>query len=155
MKRILLAAALLWPFLATADDIVIHSTEGDFAEVREFVEMEITGRGMVINNVAYIGNMLSRTAADVGADAAPIYRDAEALEFCSATVSRKMMEADPHNIAYCPYVIAIYELHGEPGTVYVSYRRPKVAAQASEATRAAMAEVEALLEGIVGDAVNF
>ena len=125
----------------------VQSTEGDFAEVREFLEMAITDRGMVINNVAHIGDMLARTAADVGGK--PIYRHAEALEFCSALISRAMMEADPHNITYCPYVIAVYELVEQPGTIYVGYRRPALADDASAATRAAMEQVEQLLADIV------
>lgn len=153
--RFILLAALLLTSSAWAIDTShnrVQSTEGSFADVREFVEMEITGRGMVINNVAHIGNMLERTAADI-AGAKPIYLHAEALEFCSALVSRAMMEADPHNITYCPYVIAIYELVSEPGTIYVGYRRPSLPADAPTDTREAMAEVEALLAGIVADAL--
>lgn len=128
----------------------VQSVEADFAEVRMFLEMAITDRGMVINNVAHIGNMLERTAADIPG-AKPIYRHAEALEFCSALISRAMMEADPHNISYCPYIIAVYELVEQPGTVYLSYRRPALPADASEASREAMDRVEALLADIVAD----
>lgn len=130
----------------------VQGIDGDFADVRSFVEMAITGRGMVINNVAHIGNMLERTAGDI-AGAKPIYLHAEALEFCSAITSRAMMEADPHNITYCPYVIAIYELVEQPGTIYIGYRRPVVPADAPEATQKAMAEVEALLSAVVADSL--
>lgn len=153
--RFIMLAALLLTSSAWAIDTShnrVQSTEGSFVDVREFVEMEITARGMVINNVAHIGNMLERTATDI-AGAKPIYLHAEALEFCSALISRAMMEADPHNITYCPYVIAIYELVSEPGTIYVGYRRPSLPADAPAATREAMAEVEALLAGIVADAL--
>lgn len=153
--KFLLFVALLLSSSAWAVDSShnrVQSTQGTFADVREFVEMEITGRGMVINNVAHIGNMLERTAADI-AGAKPIYLHAEALEFCSALVSRAMMEADPHNITYCPYVLAIYELVTEPGTIYIGYRRPALAENAPQATRDAMADVEALLSSIVAGAL--
>lgn len=153
--KLLLLVALLFSASAWAVDTShnrVQSTDGEFADVREFVEMGITERGMVINNVAYIGNMLERTAGDISG-AKPIYLHAEALEFCSALISRRMMEADPHNITYCPYVIAIYELAAQPGTIYVGYRRPAVPADASEATRDAMQQVEQLLADIVADAL--
>ncbi len=153
--KFLLLAALLFSTSAWAIDTShnrVQSTQGSFADVREFAEMAITDRGMVINNVAHIGNMLERTAGDI-AGAKPIYKHAEALEFCSALISRQMMEADPHNITYCPYVLAIYELVDEPGTIYVGYRRPALADDASAETRAAMARVEQLLADIVADAL--
>jgi hypothetical protein len=33
-----------------------------------------------------------------------------------------MMEADPTNIAHCPYGVFVYQLAGPPGTVQVGYR---------------------------------
>jgi uncharacterized protein (DUF302 family) len=128
----------------------VQSVEGDFADVREFLEMAIIDRGMVINNVAHIGNMLERTAGDIPG-AKPIYLHAEALEFCSALISRAMMEADPHHITYCPYVIAVYELIEQPGTIYIGYRRPALPEDAPAATREVMERVEALLAEIVAD----
>ncbi len=155
MKHFLILSVALWlSGVAHAGTIVIHTTEGDFREVREFVDMAITDQGLVINTVAHIGSMLERTALEMP-DAKPIYRHAEAVEFCSAVISRAMMEADPHNITYCPYVIAVYELIDQPGTIHVSYRRPTVGAEASTATREAMARVEALLERIATEATAF
>jgi hypothetical protein len=73
------------------------------------------------------------------------------LEFCSATVSRAAMEADPHSIVYCPYTIAVYVIAGEPGIVYVAYRRPE-AARAGPAADA-LAGVGKLLDEIVDEAL--
>jgi hypothetical protein len=64
-----------------------------------------------------------------------------------------MMEADPANIAFCPYVIFIYEAADRPGETVVGYRRPQAAA-GSEASRKALADIDALLDGIVRDAVK-
>jgi len=128
----------------------VYSTEGKFETYREALEMAITNRGIVINNVAYIGNMLKRTAADVGGK--PLYEEGEALEFCSAVISRNMMVADIHNIVFCPYIVAVYVTADEPGTVYVSYRRPIPVGD--DASKESLAAVEELLEEIVHETLD-
>jgi hypothetical protein len=77
---------------------------------------------------------------------------AEGIEFCSATLSRKMMEADPHNIVFCPYVISVYVLPGTPDKTYVSFRKPDLVG--SKASRAALQEVEKLLREIAKEATE-
>ncbi len=127
------------------------STKGDFDTVREDLLLAIQGRGLVVDHTSYIGNMLERTGKDVGA-AKRVYLKAEAVQFCSAIVSRRTMEADPVNIAYCPYVIALYVLPQEPGTVHAVYRR--MGPGTDEASRAALRAVDELLEGIVREGLN-
>jgi uncharacterized protein (DUF302 family) len=133
-----------------ADYMKLYTVKSTFEDVREYIELAITDRGMIINNVSHIGNMLARTGKDLGASK-KIFEKAEALEFCSATLSRRMMEADPHNIVFCPYIIAIYTLPGETDTVYVAYRRPLPVG--SPESRAALQAVEKLLDDIIRDAV--
>lgn len=127
----------------------LYTVEGMFEDVRLDIEMAIVDRGMVINNVSHIGNMLARTGKDLGADK-QIFQKAEALEFCSATVSRRMMETDPHNIIFCPYIIAIYTLPAESNKVYVAFRRPLPVGSAE--SRQSLLAVEQLLEDIIADA---
>ncbi|MFO1327848.1 MAG: DUF302 domain-containing protein [Rubrivivax sp.] len=74
-------------------------------------------------------------------------------QFCSARVSRRMMEADPASVVLCPYSIVVYTLAGQPGRVVVAYRRPMLPG-AGPAARAALREVDALLDGIARDAVG-
>jgi uncharacterized protein (DUF302 family) len=128
-----------------------YVSRGSFADVRDNLELAITGRGIVINNVSHIGNMLSRTAQAVGGTI-QVYEQAEALEFCSSVLSRKMMEADRHNIVFCPYIISVYTLPGEQDRVYVSYRRPQLVG--SEASKQALRNVEQLLDEIVNEAIQ-
>lgn len=128
-----------------------YVSKDDFDTVKTFIEEALTARGLVVNNVSHIGDMLERTGRDLGATK-QVYVKAEAIEFCSATVSRRMMEADPHNIVFCPYVIAIYVLPQEPGRTYVSFRRPTPVG--SRASRKALKEVETLLRGIVKEALQ-
>jgi uncharacterized protein (DUF302 family) len=129
----------------------IYVTGEDFDTVKTFLGEALTARGLVVNNVSHIGDMLERTGKDLGATRR-IYLKAEALEFCSAVVSRRMMEADPHNIVFCPYVISIYVLPSEPNRTYVAYRRPPT--KGSPASRKALAEVERLLDGIIREALR-
>lgn len=129
----------------------VYSIEGDFELYREAVEMAITNRGIVINNVAHIGAMLSRTGADLGGEA--LFTDAQALEFCSAGLSRRMMEADPHHIAFCPYVVTVYETVDDPGVIHLGYRRPALVGDAD--SREALQAVEDLLDEIVREALMF
>ena len=119
-----LVAVLAFNTAATAADgaLVVRSTQGSFEDVKERVESAIASRGLVLNYTARIGAMLERTGKDIGAGKR-VFEHAESFEFCSASVSRGPMEAAPHNIGFCPYVINVYVLPREPGRVYVSYRK--------------------------------
>jgi len=133
------------------DYMKLYTVEGQFEDVRQDIEMAITDRGMIINNVSHIGNMLARTGKDLGAGK-DIFKQAEALEFCSATVSRRMMETDPHNIVFCPYIISIYTLPAEKDKVYVAFRRPLPVG--TDESRQSLVAVEKLLEEIITDATQ-
>ena len=151
MGTLVLASVCVKAASPSADYMKLYTVEGQFEDVRQDIEMAITGRGMVINNVSHIGNMLARTGQDLGAGK-ELYKQAEALEFCSATVSRRMMETDPHNIVFCPYIIAIYTLPAEKDKVYVAFRRPLPVG--SDESRQALVAVEKLLEDIIADATQ-
>ena len=115
------------------------------------MEIAITNRGLVVDHASYIGDMLERTGKDIGATK-KIFAKATALQFCSAALSRRMMEADPRNIVFCPYIVVLYTLPADPKTVYVGYRRPSPVGSA--ASKAALKAVEALLDDIVREALN-
>lgn len=110
---------------AVADEWLVRArVAGSFADTREAVVMAIENRGLVINYTSHIADMLQRTGADIGASR-QIFAQAEIIEFCSAGLSRRMMEADPHNIVLCPFAISIYTLPGDQGGTWVSYRKPQ------------------------------
>lgn len=132
-------------------NVVIHSGKGQFDEVKERVVMAVENRGMVLNYTSHVGDMLERTGKDLGRTRR-LYTHAEVIEFCSASLSRDTMEADAHNIVFCPYTIAIYALPGEPGKVYLSYRKP--VADGSGQSAKALAAVEKLLEAVVREALK-
>ena len=154
-RAALFALALAFAGTASADDnrglLMVFKTKAKFEDVKEDVAAAIGKRGLVIYYTGHIGAMLDRTAKDVGATK-KIYAQAEAMQFCSATLSRKMMEADPTDITHCPFVIVVYALAGDPGDVYVAYRRPQIGG--SPASQAALKEVGEMLRDIVRDAVK-
>ena len=136
---------------AAVPGVTIRSVKGDFDDVRERVVMALESRGLVLNYTAHISNMLERTGKDIGRGR-QVYGAAELLEFCSAALSRAMMEADPRNIVFCPYAIAVYTLPDDPAKVYVSYRRPP--AVGSGPSMKALRDVGKLLDDIVRDALK-
>jgi uncharacterized protein (DUF302 family) len=136
---------------AASADVVVRSAKGEFKEVKERVLHAIENRGLVLNYTARIGAMLERTGKDIGT-ARTIYGDAEMLEFCSAKISRDTMEADPRNIAFCPYSIAIYTLPKEKNRVYVAFRRIEASGAGKSAN--SLGAVNRLLADIVAEALK-
>jgi uncharacterized protein (DUF302 family) len=114
-------------FIATAhaeEWMVRKKLAVNFDDAKEAVVMAIENRGLVINYTSHIADMLARTGTDIGATR-QIFDKAEIIEFCSAKLSRKMMELDPHNIVLCPFAISIYTLPGEKNATWLAYRLPK------------------------------
>lgn len=150
MKLPLAAALAALSLTACASDpySVRVAIPGKFGEVRDAVQFAIEGKGLNINHVNHISEMLNRTGADLGATK-QLYTKAEQFEFCSATLSRAMMEADPHAVVMCPYIVSVYQLTGED-QVWVAFRKPPATGDA--ALDHALGDVEKLLTGIAGEA---
>ena len=125
MKSIILAAALmLTAGTAMADtrtelDVVTYNTDQSFDDVVFGLENAILDEGLVIESTSHTGAMLERTKADVGSDVT-IFTAADVYSFCSAALSRKVMEADPMNIRFCPYDIFVMQQPGQD--VVIGYR---------------------------------
>ena len=140
----LFCLALLTTAAHADSGIVKKKVAASFDDTRDAITLAIEGRGLVINYVSHIGDMLARTGADIGATR-QIYGQAEIVEFCSAALSRQIMESDPHTIVQCPFAIAVYTLPGEDGKTWLAYRRP---------VGAAASLVTPLLQAIVDDAAE-
>ena len=146
MRQLLLVLAT-WMVLspASADEWQYRKqVSGQFSDIRDNLTLAIENRGLVVNYVSHIAEMLNRTGSDIGASKR-VFEQAEIIEFCSASLSRRMMEADPHNIVLCPFAISIYSLPGEPDKVWVAYRKPQ---------GSAAKQVGELLSGIAGEAAQ-
>lgn len=152
LAGLFIALKLTGPALAEAfEDMRFYNKTGAFEDVRADVEDAIIDRGFVVDYNGKIAKMLERTGKATGSEKL-IYNDAEFFQFCSATLSRKMMEADPRNIGNCPFVITIYELAAAPGTIYVGYRAAMEAG--SKASRDALAAVNKMLDEIAREATK-
>ncbi len=130
--------------VAAAQDMVTYDTQQEFDDVIFGLENAILDEGLVIDHVSHVGEMLERTRADVGSDVV-LFTRAEVYTFCSATLSRKVMEADPTNIRYCPYGIFVSQNAETPETVTIGYRTMP---------EGAMKEVEELLDSITRNALG-
>lgn len=143
------AAAAANPSTVANAYSVLFKTQGKFQDVRDTVAMAIEGKGLKITHSNYIAAMLDRTGQDLGLTT-KVYEHAEQMEFCSATVSREMMKADPHAIVLCPYSIAVYQIPNDKN-VYIAFRKPPVAKDPK--LKKALDDVEKLLRDIVKDAI--
>lgn len=141
-----LATAIAAAQAVALEGVTEKTVKGEFSGVAQDVSDAIINRGYTIDHKSFIGNMLERTREAVGSDKV-IYANAELVQFCSAVLSRRMMEADPANIAFCPYVIFYYEREDEPETVHVGFRHMSM--QGSDASKAAMEAINNLLKEIV------
>lgn len=150
-KFIVMWAMLLLPFFAFADEgyVRVYKTQGEFEMVRDALQMAIEGKGLVINHTNHIAEMLDRTGKDLGATK-QVYSAGEQFEFCSAALSRRMMEADPQAMVVCPYSIAVYT-RPDDKNVYLAYRKPPETRNA--ALKKAFVEIEKLLDEIIRDAM--
>ena len=141
MKHLIAAILLGSATTAMAETPVVIPFDGSFEDAAFAVESAILDQGLVIDYVSHVGEMLARTGADVGSDKM-LFKEADIFIFCSAVLSREVMEADPMNIAHCPYGIFVAET---ADGVMVGRR---------DYPDGAMDKVEALLDGIIDEAVG-
>ena len=136
-----LAALLCLSAPALAQEAHTYEFDGSFDDATFAVENAIVNRGLVIDWTSHVGDMLRRTGEDVGSDVV-IFDNADIFMFCSATLSREVMEADPANLVHCPYAI------------YVEERGGKVTIGHRDYPDGPMDKVEALLKEIAGEAAG-
>ena len=152
MKKLLVVCAMLsLPLTAQAAEsyTVLFKAQGAFQDVRDMLQIAIEGKGLKITNTNHIADMLDRTGKDIG-ETRKVYENSEQFEFCSATISRRMMQADPHSIVMCPYSVVVYQVPGDKN-VYLAYRKP--AATKNPALKKQLDELEKLLTDIIKDAM--
>jgi uncharacterized protein (DUF302 family) len=148
----LMALLSFGAFAADPHPVVSYAQKAKFEAVRDDLKAAIEAKGLVIDYQSHIHRMLERTGKDVGSDR-KIYADAQSFVFCSAALSRRTMEADPANVSMCPYSMTVYATASEPDKVHVTYRRPW-RPDGTAASKAALREVEKLLDGIAREALG-
>ncbi|WP_264212021.1 DUF302 domain-containing protein [Leisingera thetidis] len=144
MKQLIAAAALaLTAQSAVAQEAVRYTTTLSYDDVVFGLENAITNRGLVIDHVSNVGRMLERTRAEVGSDIV-LFQNAQVFSFCSAKLSRQVMEADPMNIAFCPYDIFVAQLPEAEEVTIGFHAFPQ----------GEMQLIQQLLDGIVKEAIE-
>ena len=141
LRKFLCALLFAAPATAFGDEAHIVAFDGSFDDATFAVESAIIGQGLVIDYVSHVGDMLKRTGGDVGSDKV-LFTNADIFVFCSAVISREVMEEDPLNIAHCPYGIFVTET---PDGVAIGRR---------DYPAGPMDKVEALLDAIIADAAG-
>lgn len=142
--------ALMAASTASAADAVTYSRSGStYEDVRLELESAIIKEGLKIDFTGNIAGMLERTGKDVGSNA-PVYIKAEYFTFCSARLSRQMMEADPANMSNCPYVVFIYQRAATIKEVSVGYRKLRPEGRGKKA----LEEINVMLDRIAKTAVK-
>jgi uncharacterized protein (DUF302 family) len=148
----LVAALCLMGQAAAAQDVkTVVKTGSSYDDVKFELSNAIIERGLTVDFGGQIGTMLDRTGADVGSSK-PIYKHAEFMAFCSAKLSRQMMEADVDNVGFCPFIVFMYETVAAPGRIVIGYRPPVL--RGNDISRKALGEIDKLLAGIVEDAAR-
>lgn len=142
MRSLIVAATVALAIPANANEAITVPFDGTFEDAAFAVESAIVGKGLVIDYVRHTGEMLNRTGADVGSEV-ELFVEADIFLFCSAVVSREVMEADPMNIAHCPYGVFVAE---NADGVMIGYR---------QYPEGEMQKVQALLAEIVAEAAEF
>ncbi len=143
----LIGSAIATIFLAMpalADGFHTVDVEADFEDVVMDVEDAITNQGLVIDSISYVGQMLARTGEDLDAEK-DLFTDARIFSFCSAALSREVMEEKLRNLQFCPYNIYVYQAAEDGAPVVVGYR---------ESDEPTMRPVNYLLQQIVASATG-
>jgi len=145
MKHLTFFAALFASTtLAMAQDAITYTTDESFDDVVFGLENAILDEGLIVEGVSHVGEMLERTGPDVGSDVT-VFLAADVYSFCSARLSRKVMEADPMNLQFCPYTIFVAQLPDTPDETVIGYRT---------FPDGPMREVQALLDTIAKSAIG-
>lgn len=135
----------------------VFQIKSSFDDVKEALIFSIENHGLVVSYTAKASDMLARTANVTGGKPA-VYKQAENVFFCKATLSDKLVRESPHAVVFCPFVIGIYTLNQpklssntdtDAGTlVYISYPRlPKSMSMSRE--------IEQLLESVIKETIEF
>lgn len=137
-----LTAALCLATPGMAQEFITYTSTDSFENVAFAIESAIVAKGLVIDSISHVGEMLERTKTDVGATTT-LFEAADVYQFCSALVSRQVMEADVMNFRFCPYGIYVFQM---PGAAEVTVGH--------DAFAGSMAPVQDLLAGIVKEALE-
>ena len=125
--------------------------DGVYADTLEAVKEIIQGKGINIAHTLPPSDMLERTGPAFGITD-QVLKDGEIIEFCSAKISHKLIQANPENITLCPFTISVYVLNSDPKNVRMTYRKPFII---DEASREAVDAMNELIMAIIEEAAEW
>lgn len=108
--------------LAESPSSIVTRLDGTtYATVRDALLDAIAEEGLAAPVISDFGDMLQRTAKDLGHSPA-LYEEAEIFIFCSIVVAAHLATESRDHIAHCPMSIALYTVPETPGSVFMTYR---------------------------------
>lgn len=127
-----------------------------FEDVFADLQDTVINRGLVIDFVGHVDDMLTRTSAAAQSitesGAKSPYLHAKYIQFCSSKLTHKAVSADPQNLAICPYIVYLYEARSKPGKVTIGYRPPVFGP--SKRSGKIKVEVNDYLKSIIDDTIS-
>lgn len=144
MKGSGVLAICLMAQTAAAEGMISYTTDQGFDDVTFGLESAIIDAGLVVDHVSHTGDMLERTRGDVGSDVV-IFDQADVYSFCSARLSREVMEADWRNVVFCPYTIFVATRPEAPDETVIGFRAYP---------EGEMQKIQTLLDGIARAAIG-
>ncbi len=121
LKSALISLLMLFPATLIAQDMFAITVDETHDDMTFAVESAILDMGLTIDFTSHIGEMLERTRSDVGSDIV-LFEQATTFNFCSARVSRQVMEANINNVVFCPYAVFVYTLPGAPDQAIIGHQ---------------------------------
>ncbi|NOR63520.1 MAG: DUF302 domain-containing protein [Rhodobacteraceae bacterium] len=121
MRNLIATAILLAASPLAAQNMTAVTIPEPLDDMEFAVESAIIDMGLTIDFTSHSGAMLERTREDVGSDIV-LFTGATIYNFCSATVSRQVIEADINNIIYCPYSIYLYSTPDNPDETIIGHQ---------------------------------
>ena len=121
MRNLIAAAILLAASPLAAQNMSAVTIPEPLDDMEFAVESAIIDMGLTIDFTSHSGAMLERTREDVGSDVV-LFTGATIYNFCSARVSRQVIEADINNIIYCPYSIYLYSTPDNPDETTIGHQ---------------------------------
>jgi len=143
----------VFQFAQASDESPVYTRvmeDAAYDEALTMVKDVIKGKGINIAHTLPAGEMLGRTGPDFGIKD-QVLKSGEIVEFCSASISHKLIKANPENITICPFSIAVYVLNSDPANVRLTTRIPYVLDGSSSEAQ----EMREFVQGIVDEVADW
>lgn len=127
--------------------------EGSFDDVYDEFTNAIISKGVAIDYVGNVDQMLERTSqaqltkGESSKQFISVYLFAKYMQFCKSGLTHKAVQANPKNLSMCPFVVFIYETAANPGQIIIGYRPPTLSTD--ESSKAVSQEVVSFLNTIL------